>query len=80
MPGWVLAKLSNILVSIDRGEATTDGYRGRGIWRQVIRYLGLVRGQVDGSITARVPWGHPDTSFEELDRLASASGTIDYLY
>ncbi|MCW5634084.1 MAG: SPASM domain-containing protein [Rubrivivax sp.] len=80
VPGWVLAKLSNILVSIDGGEATTDGYRGRGIWRQVIRNLGRVRGLVGGSITARVTWGNPETSFEELDGLASASGTIDYLY
>ena len=28
LPDWVLAKLSNVLISIDGGEATTDGYRG----------------------------------------------------
>lgn len=80
LPDWVLANLANILVSIDGGEATTDGYRGRGIWRQVTRNLAKVRGRVGGSITARVTWGNPDTSFDELDDLAGAREGIDYLY
>jgi len=62
LPGWVLAKLSNILVSIDGGEAITDGYRGRGIWRQVIRNLNHVHERVGGTITARVTWGNADTT------------------
>ena len=37
LPDWLLHKLSNVLVSIDGGEAITDGYRGRGIYRQVLR-------------------------------------------
>ena len=77
LPDWVLARLSNILVSIDGGEATTDGYRGRGIWRQVIKNVNHVRGRVGGTLTARVTWGNPDTRFEELDELAE---TFDYLY
>lgn len=77
LPDWVLAKLSNILVSIDGGEQTTDGYRGRGIWRQVIRNVHHVRDKVGGTVTARVTWGNPDTTFEELDDLADA---FDYLY
>jgi len=80
LPDWMLAKFSNILVSIDGGEATTDGYRGRGIWRQVIANLDKVHGRVGGTITARVTWGNPDTTFEELDELASALEAIDYLY
>ncbi len=80
LPDWMLGRLSNILVSIDGGEATTDGYRGRGIWRQVTRNLQAVHGKVGGSITARVTWGHPDTTFEELDELASAVEAVDYLY
>lgn len=80
LPDWMLARFSNILVSIDGGEATTDGYRGRGIWRQVIRNLDHVHGRVGGTISARVTWGNPDTSFEELDELASAHEAIDYLY
>jgi len=77
LPDWVLHKLSNILVSIDGGERTTDGYRGRGVWRQVIRNVTHVRDRVGGTVTARVTWGNPDTSFEELDDLA---GNFDYLY
>ena len=77
VPDWMLAKLSNILVSIDGGEAITDGYRGRGIWRQVIRNVNHVRNRIGGTVTARVTWGNPDTSFEELDELAEA---FDYLY
>lgn len=80
LPDWMLACFSNILVSIDGGEAITDGYRGRGIWRQVIRNLDQIHERVGGTITARVTWGNPDTTFEELDELASALDAIDYLY
>ncbi|MDI6750106.1 MAG: radical SAM protein [Rhodocyclaceae bacterium] len=80
LPDWVLAKLSNILVSIDGGEQITDGYRGRGIWRQVIDNLSKVHDKVGGTITARVTWGNPDTSFAELDELATAIEAIDYVY
>lgn len=75
----MLARFSNILVSIDGGEAVTDGYRGRGIWRQVMDNLGKVRGRVGGTLTARVTWGHPDTTFEEIDALACCE-SIDYVY
>lgn len=77
LPAWVLARLSNILVSIDGGKETTDNYRGRGIWSQVIRNVRHVRGKVGGTVTARVTWGNPDTTFGELDDLA---GVFDYLY
>jgi len=80
LPDWMLARFSNILVSIDGGEQTTDGYRGRGIWRQVIKNLNHVHERVGGSITARVTWGNPETTFEELDELTSAHEAIDYLY
>jgi radical SAM protein with 4Fe4S-binding SPASM domain len=80
VPEWMLQRLSNVLVSIDGGEATTDRHRGRGIHRQVLRNLRLVHGQVGGSITARVTWGNADTTFEELDALVSADSPFDYLY
>ncbi|MCK2095778.1 radical SAM/SPASM domain-containing protein [Thauera aromatica] len=80
VPEWALARLSNILVSIDGGEATTDGYRGRGIYRQVLKNLRQVRDRIGGSVTARVTWGNPDTTFEELDELVSSAGAFDYLY
>ncbi|HEX5802695.1 MAG TPA: SPASM domain-containing protein, partial [Azospira sp.] len=63
----------------DGGEQTTDGYRGKGIYRQVIRNIGLVRAKIGGTVTARVTWGNPDTHFEELDELAT-SEAFDYLY
>ena len=76
----MLHRLSNVLASIDGGEATTDGYRGRGIYRQVLKNLRVVHEQVGGSITARVTWGNADTSFEELDALLAEDSPFDYLY
>lgn len=80
LPPWALGRLSNVLASIDGGEAITDGYRGRGIYRQVVKNLKAMREHIGGSVTARVTWGNPDTTFEELDRLVSEEGVFDYLY
>ena len=80
LPEWVLAKLSNVLISIDGGEATTDGYRGRGIYRQVLKNLRQTRDQIGGSVTARVTWGNPATTFDELDGLVEDDSPFDYLY
>ncbi len=80
LPDWMLARLSNVLVSIDGGEATTDGYRGRGIYRQVLKNLRQVRERIGGSVTARVTWGNPATTFEELDGLVAEDSPFDYLY
>ncbi|KAF0163871.1 MAG: radical SAM family protein [Rhodocyclaceae bacterium] len=77
LPEWALARLSNVLVSIDGGEEITDAYRGRGIWASVMRNVSSIREQVGGTLTARVTWGNPATTFEELDGLAE---TFDYLY
>ena len=77
LPDWMLHRLSNVLVSIDGGEQITDGYRGRGVWHQVHKNVNHVRDRLGGSVTARVTWGHSDTSFEELDDLAES---FDYLY
>jgi radical SAM protein with 4Fe4S-binding SPASM domain len=80
LPEWALGRLSNVLASIDGGEATTDGYRGKGIYRQVVKNLKEVHTHIGGSITARVTWGNPDTSFEELDQLVAEGTPFDYLY
>ncbi len=80
LPDWALGRLSNVLASIDGGEAITDGYRGRGIYRQVIKNLTEVRKNIAGSVTARVTWGNPDTCFEELDQLVGDGMPFDYLY
>ena len=77
LPGNVLSKLSNVLISIDGGEAITDGFRGQGVYRQVVKNSQKVRDQMKGTFTARVTWSSEETSFEELDELAR---TFDYLY
>ncbi len=80
LPTWSLNRLSNVLASIDGGESTTDGYRGKGIYRQVTKNLREVREHIGGSVTARVTWGNPDTSFDELDSLLADDTPFDYLY
>ncbi|MDO8263220.1 MAG: radical SAM protein [Gallionella sp.] len=77
LPDSVLARLSNILLSIDGGEVITDGFRGRGVFRQVVRNTRAVRDRMAGTFTARVTWSSEETSFEELDELAN---TFDYMY
>ena len=77
LPDSVLSNLSNILLSIDGGEAITDGFRGRGVYRQVVKNTRAVRDRMAGTFTARVTWSSEETSFEELDELAS---TFDYVY
>jgi radical SAM protein with 4Fe4S-binding SPASM domain len=77
LPDEILARLSNILVSIDGGEATTDGYRGKGVFRKVTKNLARIRDKVQGSMTARVTWHGPETTFEEIDGLFES---FDYVY
>jgi radical SAM protein with 4Fe4S-binding SPASM domain len=77
LPDSVLNRLSNVLVSIDGGEQVTDGYRGRGIYRQVIKNLTKTRDRIGGSVTARMTWSTGDITFEELDALADI---FDYVY
>ena len=77
LPDDVLANLSNILISIDGGEATTDGFRGRGIYRQVVKNTQVVHERLAGTFTARVTWSSEETTFGELDELAD---TFDYVY
>lgn len=77
LPDSVLANLSNILLSIDGGEAITDGFRGRGVYRQVVKNTQAVRDRMAGTFTARVTWSSEETSFEELDELVD---TFDYVY
>jgi radical SAM protein with 4Fe4S-binding SPASM domain len=77
LPDSVLSNLSNILISIDGGEEITDGFRGRGIYRQVVKNAEAIRDRLAGTFTARVTWSSEETSFEELDELAN---TFDYVY
>ena len=77
LPDEVLTRLSNILVSIDGGEETTDGYRGQGVFRKVTKNLARIRNKVQGTMTARVTWHDADTTFEEIDGLFES---FDYVY
>ena len=77
LPNEILGRLSNILISIDGGEAITDSYRGRGIYRQVLKNMRYVRDRVSGSMTARMTWSDANTSFTEIDELTK---NFDYVY
>ena len=39
-----------------------------------------MREHIGGSVTARVTWGNPDTSFEELGQPVGRRHPFDYLY
>lgn len=77
LPDAMLQRFSNILVSVDGGEQVTDGYRGRGVYRQVMKNLSRKREDIGGSITARVTWSTGNITFEELDALTAQ---FDYVY
>jgi len=77
LPDSILSNLSNILISVDGGEKITDHYRGRGIYKQVVRNMLAVRERVPGTLTARMTWSDPEISFEEIDELAER---FDYVY
>lgn len=77
LPEDVCAGLAHVLVSIDGGRATTDGYRGRGVYDRVMRNVAKVRDRIPGPMTARVTWGSADTTLEELDELLRH---FDYVY
>ncbi|MBI3712005.1 MAG: SPASM domain-containing protein [Burkholderiales bacterium] len=77
LPSSMLARLSNVLVSIDGGEKVTDGFRGAGLYQRVLSKLAQTREHIAGSITARVTWSSDEISFDELDNL---SKTFDYVY
>ncbi len=77
VPDHVLARLSNVMVSIDGGERVTDAYRGRGVYRKVMDNVERTRARMSGTVTARMTWWSGDTTFEEIDGLASS---FDYVY
>ncbi|HWI15863.1 MAG TPA: radical SAM protein, partial [Burkholderiales bacterium] len=77
VPEELLSRLSNIMLSIDGGETVTDAYRGRGVYRKAMRNVARVRDRVPGSVTARMTWWSGETTFDEIDDLASR---FDYVY
>ena len=77
LPDHILGNLSNILVSIDGGEKSTDEYRGRGIYKQVLKQVRQIRDRIDGHVTARVTWNDSETGFPEIDALTQH---FDFIY
>ncbi|MBI4192139.1 MAG: radical SAM protein [Betaproteobacteria bacterium] len=77
VPNKILARLSNIMISVDGGEEVTDGYRGKGVYRKVLDNAAAIRAKTPGTLTARVTWWSGETSFEELDDLTRV---FDYVY
>ena len=77
VPKELLSRLSNILVSIDGGEVITDRYRGRGIYRQILKHVRQMRPYFGGTVTARVTWSDAEIDFEELNNLTN---DFDYVY
>lgn len=77
LPADLLGRLDNILISVDGDEEVTDRFRGRGVYKQVLKNVARVRDRVQGAITARVTWSSAETDFEHLDALLQ---TFDYVY
>ena len=77
VPDAILRRLSNIMISLDGGEATTDGYRGKGVYRRVLGNVATLRGRTGATLCARMTWWNGETAFEEIDELAHL---FDYLY
>ncbi len=77
VPGEMLKRLSNMLVSVDGGREITDRHRGKGVYAKIMRNVKAVRERTDASITARMTWWSGETSFEEVDALTRI---FDYVY
>ncbi|MCL4744037.1 MAG: radical SAM protein [Burkholderiaceae bacterium] len=77
VPDAVLARLSNVMISVDGGQRVTDGFRGKGVYRKVLDNLEKIRGRTDASFCARMTWWSGETSADEIDELAR---TFDYVY
>jgi uncharacterized protein len=77
VPEALLRRLSNILVSVDGAEAVTDRHRGKGVYRKIMQNVAAVRAKTFATLTARMTWWSPETTFEEIDGL---SAIFDYVY
>ena len=77
VPDGMLRRLSNILVSVDGGEAVTDRFRGKGVYAKIFRNVNAVREKTFATLTARMTWWSAETTFEEIDELTAL---FDYVY
>jgi radical SAM protein with 4Fe4S-binding SPASM domain len=77
IPDKILRRLSNFMISVDGGEAVTDRFRGKGVYKRVLDNVSALRAKTFGTLTARVTWWTDETTFEELDALTAV---FDYVY
>jgi uncharacterized protein len=77
VPDRMLARFSNMMISVDGGREITDGYRGKGTYRKVLDNVERIRSRTSATLTARVTWWSGETSFSDLDELAVS---FDYVY
>lgn len=78
LPDKVLARLSNMMISVDGGEAVTDGYRGKGTFKRVLNNVRAIRGKRSHAVmTARMTWWSGDTTLADFEQLLE---TFDYVY
>ncbi len=77
VPEKILARLSNLMISVDGSEKVTDSYRGKGVYRKVLANAAAIRPKTFSTLTARVTWWSGDTRFEELDELTQF---FDFVY
>lgn len=78
LPDAVLARLSNMMISVDGGEAVTDGYRGKGTFKRVLNNVRAIRGKRSHAVmTARMTWWSGDTTVRDFEQLLDV---FDYVY
>jgi len=70
----VLGQLDSILISIDGDEKSTDEYRGKGTYENVITNTDYIRDKTQAYLTARVTWAAPQADILHLSSL------FDYVY
>ena len=76
-PKDLLPRVTSFLISLDGGESTTNSYRGKNVFSQVMRNVGIIKPHIRGMLTARMTWCDPDTTFEEM---CSLLDTFDMVY
>lgn len=78
LPDKVLARLVNMMISVDGGEAVTDRYRGKGTCKRVLDNVRAIRNsRTHAVLTARMTGWSGETSIEDFDELLTV---FDYVY
>jgi radical SAM protein with 4Fe4S-binding SPASM domain len=77
VPQPMLHRLSNMMISVDGGEAVNDGFRGKGVFKKVLDNVARIRARTQASLTARVTWWSGETSFDDIAELTKS---FDYVY